>query len=91
MSRVELLGRRKTKNKVEREMKVGDIKILSAEGKYREWTEEETKPFGAHKYVSLNGNRKGVELLGVFMGTIEYYGRKEEDGLIKVFTIENDR
>ena len=54
-------------------MPQGEIKIVGYEAKYRDWTDSEKKPFGAHKYVTLNGDRKGIELKGVMVSYRMFY------------------
>ena len=83
---IEKFGTRQAIGK-EKELKIGDIRPFSFEGKYRDWTENETKPFGAHKYVTLNGDRKGIELKGVFIGSSVFYARKISEDTVEVFAL----
>ena len=60
-------------------MSLENGKPFGAIGKYRGFTETEEKPFGAHKYISLNGDRKAVELKGVLIGySVLYKNAKGE-------------
>ena len=54
-------------------MKQNEIKVIGYKANYRDWTDVEKKPFGAHKYVWLNGDRKGVELKGILTSYTIFY------------------
>ena len=81
-----MLKGKKFKSQGARELADVGIRIVGSEGKYREWTDEEKKPFGAHKYVTLNGDRKAIELKGIMVGTSVFY----ETTKGKKFVITNE-
>jgi len=86
MRSVENLGSRIAVGK-EKKWKIGEIHPIGFEGKYRDWTDYEKRPFGAHRYVILNGDRKGIELKGIFIGSSVYYALKEKGNKVKVFAV----
>ncbi len=49
------------------------LKVVGYEARFRDFNENEKKPFGMHKYVSLNGDRKAIELKGVMTSYSIFY------------------
>jgi len=85
-TRVEKLGTRIAVGK-EKTWKVGEVHPISYEARFRDFTENEVKPFGAHRYVTLNGDRKAIELQGIYLGATVFYAFKEEENLVTVIGV----
>ena len=54
-------------------MRKEEIKVVGYKARYRDWKPSEKKPFGMHKFVALNGDRKAIELKGIMIGYTIFY------------------